>query len=185
MLIVKILLLYCYIASKDTSEGRDCEYVCLALTFVQILVRAPHDLLHLCVPKTKVWYCLNSCWFCRDGLMFYGNGDHVLRRWGDWNHYIRWFTDFWFCLLHLVFWMYNKLFERLRSFKKGEGSFFSISMAVKIILAPASKTTIGCSACIEEEYGLLVKTGNYQDTNMCNSWPCHIISIWPWSRYVR
>lgn len=68
---IKIYYVNCknsYIASKDTSEGRDCEYVCLALTFIQIWVRAPHDLLHLCVPKTKVWYCLNSCWFCRDVL---------------------------------------------------------------------------------------------------------------------
>lgn len=69
-----------YTASKDISDGGDCEYVCLALTSVQIWLRAPHDLLRLCVPKTKVWYSLNSCWFCRDGLMFYGNGDYVLRR---------------------------------------------------------------------------------------------------------
>lgn len=39
-------------------------------------------------------------------------------------------------------------------------------MPERIIQVSASRT-VGYCACIEEEYGLLVKTGNYQDTCNC------------------
>lgn len=88
-----------------------------------------------------------------------------------------------FCLfawLVSAFFMYS--FESVQNYLID--LYFNISMPERIIQVPAYRT-VGHCACIEEEYGLLVKTGNYQDTNVCNFWPCHVISIRPWARYVR